>query len=126
MKKRKRMPEESREPEGPPATGGAPFDARFFATVLPGRVRNVCHGKADQLPVVLLHLGGESVLDLCHIEQLAPRWMAASVFRTLPTCAEMDLVFVPYELIFRITVSSRAITERRVGFQPNHEKIPES
>ena len=66
---------------------------------------------------VLLHLADGAILDLCHIEQLFPDWMAGRVYWDPKTCDRMDLVFVPYALITRVTFSLPSIHERRIGFQ---------
>jgi hypothetical protein len=66
---------------------------------------------------VLLHLADGTVLDLCHIEQLYPEWLAGMVYSDPKTCDRMELVFVPYALIMRVTVSLPSAHDRRIGFQ---------
>lgn len=98
-------------------SGMTPFDARFFQTVFPERIRAACLGTTDAVPVVLLQLADGRTLDLCHIETLTPAWMAVQAFRDKGSCEEMDVVFVPYQLITLVTLSPRTPTQRRVGFR---------
>lgn len=93
------------------------FDAAFFSGFLGERVRALCAQQPDRVPVVLLHLADGAVLDLCHIEQLFPDWVGCTVFHDAKTCTRMELVFVPYALITRVTISLPSIHERRIGFQ---------
>lgn len=95
---------------------GPVFGLPFFCTVLRSRLHQHCPGVTPDVPQVLLHLAGGVVLDLCHIVELSPRWIAAAVFRDARSCEEMDLEFVPYELIVRVTLSRRPADERRIGF----------
>jgi hypothetical protein len=99
---------------------GVPFDPNFFCTILPGRVGALCPGVSKHVPVVLVHLVDGSVLDVCHIAQLSPRWVAMAAFRNAPSCEEMDLHFVPYSTILRVTLSARSVSERQIGFQIDH------
>lgn len=109
---------DERAPE-PGEGGGPPFDARFFETVFADRVRSVCAARSGT-PVVFLKLADDTTLDVCHIELLTPRWMLAAVFLDDLTCENMDSVFVPYETILRVTVSTRNVSDRRMGFQLEH------
>ena len=106
--------------EGKPLTipaSRAPFNHLFFQTIFAERLRSVCHGHSEEVPVVLLQLTDDRELDLCHIELVAPQWMAVAVFRDGPTCEAMDTVFVPYEMVTRVTISRRNSRERHLGFQ---------
>jgi hypothetical protein len=102
----------------------APFNHLFFQTIFPERLQAVCQGHSEGVPVVLLQLADDRELDLCHIELLAPQWMAAAVFRNSISCEDMDTVFVPYEMITRVTLSRRNAKERHLGFQCDRP-IPE-
>lgn len=97
--------------------GGPPFDGGFFSTVFKNRIQSLCAKQGAGVPVVLLQLSDGRVMDLCHIQLLTPRWMLAAVYREGTACEKMDVVFVPYAMIIGITVSSREIEERRVGFR---------
>jgi len=99
------------------ASEACPFGASFFCTVLFDRVWALCHGSSPGVPIVQLHLVDGSVLDLCHVTQLAPQWISVAVFREVPSCDDMDLVFVPYAAIHRVTISARPPAERPIGFQ---------
>ncbi len=96
---------------------GACFDALFFSQFLGGRARALCAKQPDKTPVVLLHLADGAVLDLCHIDQLFADWMAVNVYRDPKTCDQMDLAFVPYAWVTRVTLSLPSVHERRIGFQ---------
>lgn len=98
------------------ASGGPPFGPAFFTTVLLDRVRASCDGHPGDVPVVELHLADGLTLDLCHIPGVEAQWLAADVYRDRETCEEMDLVFVPYGLITRITVSMWHPSQRPIGF----------
>jgi len=95
---------------------GPPFDPAFFVSVLGDRVRAACDGHPEAVPVVELHLMDGTTLDLCHIPGIEARWVAAEVYRDRETCDEMDLMFVPYGLITRITVSMWHRNQRPIGF----------
>lgn len=99
---------------------GVPFDPNFFCSVLPGRVGAMCPGASKDVPVVLVHLVDGTTLDVCHIAQLAPLWVAIAAFRNTPSCEQMDIEFVPYATIHRVTVSARSESERAIGFQIDH------
>lgn len=101
-----------------------PFGPQFFKTILPDRVQVLCPGQGDQVPVVFLDLADGRRLDLCHIELLTPSWMAVAAFRDKPACEDMDIVFVPYELIALVTIGKRNPSQRSVGFQ--REAAPRS
>jgi len=111
------MTEERPSPVDPPESDPYPFGPSFFRSVLSERVEAHCRGASTDVAVVLLHLVDGRSLDLCHVAQVAPGWIAVAAFRDVPTCEEMDLVFVPYGAIHRITISARARTERVIGFR---------
>jgi len=92
------------------------FGLPFFGTILSSRFESHCSGTGPEVPQVLLHLVGGAVLDVCHVVEFTPRWIATAVFRDDRSCEQMDLEFVPYELILRVTLSSRPAEERRLGF----------
>lgn len=92
------------------------FDKTFFEEFLGQRVAKACPMQADEIPVVLVHLADGAVLDVCHVEESTEAWIALLHFTQVPECERMDLSFVRYETIVRITVSPRSRTERKVGF----------
>jgi hypothetical protein len=69
------------------------------------------------VPVVTLLLSNGRVLDLCHIVRLDGAWLAVQYFRDTQTCPEMDVAFLPYELVSMVTVSLRHPGNRKIGFQ---------
>lgn len=95
---------------------GPVFGPEFYASVLTDRVVSECHGDLSKVPVVNLHLANGRVLDLCHITYLSDRWIGLQFFRDSGTCADMDLAFLPYELVTMVTVSIHHPQERRLGF----------
>lgn len=108
------------DPERRDAPAGPPFDADFFLTVFPERVREQCAIQPGQVPVVELNLAGGAVLDLCHIAMLTPRWAGVMAYRDTTTCDAMDLHFVPYGLIGRVVVSTHEPHQRPLGFDVEH------
>ena len=115
---------EAKIPEGTglPHSSSCPFDGPFFQTVFPERIQAACPGSSGIIPVVLLQLADGHILDLCHIDLLTPQWMAVEAFRDNASCEEMDVVFVPYEMIALITISRQSPSQRRLGFRL--EKAP--
>ncbi len=95
---------------------GPVFGPEFYASVLRDRVVSECHGEPGKVPVVNLHLANGRVLDLCHITYLSDRWLGLQYFRDSETCGDMDLAFLPYELVTMVTVSIHHPQERRLGF----------
>ncbi len=106
----------------PESGGGAPFDLAFFVTVFPEHVRQVCPNESGRKVAVLLHLTDGTVLDLCHVAVASNRWIAAAVFRN-GGCDSMDMVFVPFETIQRITVSEKEASDRHLGFAADRTPI---
>ena len=96
---------------------GPPFGPAFFATILADRVRAACEGQPEHVPVVELQLADGLTLDLCHVPGIEPQWLAVQAYRDRETCEEMDLVFVPYALITRVTLSMWHPDQRPIGFQ---------
>lgn len=99
------------------------FGADFYLKILPERVMAECHGRPGEVAVVHLHLGAESSLDLCHIVHLADSWLAVQHFQDVETCDDMDLAFLPYELVTMVTVSLHHPTSRRIGFSVGEQKL---
>ncbi len=111
-------PEALLAPAGQPwrQATAAPFDAHFYTSVLPDRVVAQCRGNPGAVPVVNLHLANGRVLDLCHIMHLTERWFAVQYFRDTVTCADMDVAFLPYELVVLVSVALQHPHQRRIGF----------
>src|SRR3989304_7073993 len=92
------------------------FDASFYQNVLPGWVRTQCEARPQQIPVVELRLADATTLDICHIVHLADRWLSVAYFRDSAVCADMDLAFIGYEMVTRVTLSLHDPKARRLGF----------
>ena len=92
------------------------FDAGFYRDVLPDRVTRECQGNPLAVPVVNLYLANGTTLDLCHIVDLSEHWLAVQHFRDTQSCSEMDLAFLPYELVTMVAVSLHHQGTRRLGF----------
>lgn len=107
----------ARDSEEPGLPAGPPFGPEFFATVLAARVHAACDGHPDGVPVVELHLADGMTLDVCHIPAIERQWLAAEVYRDKETCEEMDLMFVPYAFLTRVTVSMWHRNQRPIGFR---------
>jgi hypothetical protein len=65
---------------------------------------------------VNLHLANGRTLDLCHIVHLADRWFAVQYFRDSESCEDMDVAFLPYDLVVLVTLSLHSADQRRIGF----------
>lgn len=105
---------------------GPPFGPAFFATILADRVRAACEGQPEHVPVVELQLADGLTLDLCHVPGIEPQWLAVQAYRDRETCEEMDLVFVPYALITRVTLSMWHPDQRPIGFQLTGPSSPDA
>ena len=92
------------------------FDAAFYTTAFPDLVQQECRRQSGQVPVVEFRLGDGTTLDVCHVMQLADRWMVLAFFRDPKTCEDMDIAFLPYELVVRINISLHNPRSRRIGF----------
>ncbi|HEU0075264.1 MAG TPA: hypothetical protein VFS30_14765 [Dehalococcoidia bacterium] len=92
------------------------FDASFYAETLPNLVQTECRRQPDKTPVVELRLGDGTTLDVCHVTQLAERWLGVTFFRDAEKCDDMDVSLLPYELVTRITVSLHHQQTRKLGF----------
>jgi hypothetical protein len=92
------------------------FDAPFYLAVLPDAVRQQCQVNPEHVPVVELHLGDGTTLDLCHIVPLAPTWLAVAFFRSPGESDEVEQALLPYPLVQWITLSVRPLRVRHIGF----------
>lgn len=114
------LPAETRpspdEQHDTPRPFGPPFGPEFFISVLKDRIREQCDQQPEAVPVVELHLGDGTTLDLCHVPSVGAQWIAAEFYRDRETCTEMDLSFIPFGLITRVTVSMWHRSQRPVGF----------
>jgi hypothetical protein len=102
--------------EGWTGVPGPAFGPHFYLSVLPDRVISQCQGHPDNIPVVNLHLANGRTLDLCHIVHLADRWFAVQYFRDSESCEDMDVAFLPYDLVVLVTLSLHSADQRRIGF----------
>lgn len=81
------------------------FDANFFRTALPERVRAACEADTSFMPIVHLHLMDGAVLDVCNIAYLAEKWFAVAYFRDASADERLDVAFLRYDLVSRVTLS---------------------
>ncbi len=93
-----------------------PFDAVFFRTSFPELVQAECQRRPEQVPVVLLHLADGTALDVCHILSLADQWLALAYFSDSATCEEMEIAFVRYDQVTRVTLALHHPAGRHLGF----------
>ena len=98
------------------------FDANFYQTMLFQRVTTECKERPNQTPVVRLHLADGTTLDICHIVHLNEKWMAVAYFRDTTICQDMDIAFVGYEMVTRVTLSLHHPNDRRIGFNVERSK----
>ncbi len=92
------------------------FDGPFYLSVLPDAVKQQCQMQPGHVPVVELHLGDGTTLDLCHIVTLAPSWFAVAYFRDPAEGEEVDQALLPYQFVQWITLSAHPPHVRRIGF----------
>ncbi|MBI4311016.1 MAG: hypothetical protein HY681_04460 [Chloroflexi bacterium] len=97
------------------------FDARFYHEVLPERLLAECKLRPGDTLVVVLQLADGAALDLCHLVHLGEEWFSVQYFRDAESCDDMDLAFLPYELVKMVTVSLRHPSARRIGFSLKSE-----
>ncbi len=103
-------------PERPaPPPSGAPFDRRFFESVLPGAVRAYCTQVACTIPLVQLFTSDGARHYIRAISAVSDSWVA------LHTQAERNeqpiQVFIPYPAIMRVEIHPDLSPElRRFGF----------
>ena len=96
------------------------FGPTFFLQYLGDLVRDRCPEPHERLPRVGAHLIGGDVLDLCHIQAVAPRWVAL-VARDPKHATTMLTELVPYEAIVRITIGEPSGSGApTIGFDPRH------
>jgi hypothetical protein len=100
------------------------FDRDFFLTVLPEQVRALAASKPGQTPVLHLHVMGGPVYDICHLMALADEWLSAAYFAEPDDCDEVEIAFLPYNQIVRITVSLPEAAERPMGFNAEPQPLP--
>jgi len=93
------------------------FDRQFFGAILPEHVRTTAASHPGKVPVIELHLGDRTVLDLCHIVRLADAWVAVAYFCEDDAHADYDVAFVPYATIGRVTLTMKLGEERQIGFR---------
>jgi hypothetical protein len=88
--------------------------------VLTEHVRSVRYGHSNDVPVVELDLTDGYRPDLCHVSIIEEQWMTAQAYRDKEPCKEMDLMFVPYALVTRVSVSMWHRSQRLTGFVLDH------
>ena len=93
------------------------FEPAFYSGVFPELVKTECRRQAGKVPVVEFKLGDGTKLDVCHLAQLADKWFAVAHFRDIETCDDMDMAFLPYELVVRVDLSFHPPEARRLGFR---------
>lgn len=97
-----------------------PFGPTFFVLHLTRFIREECPRSDERMPEVRIFLSEGSVLQLCHIIGVTPRWVALAVF-SREADGEMSSELVPYELIMRVSVTSAGRSRTRsIGFDAAH------
>lgn len=112
--------EACRAPEGEHTV----FDSEFFQVILPSYVESLATGHRDQVPVLQVHLADGSVLDICRIVGAAAQWVAVAFFREPLSCDEVDIAFLRYNLITRVTVCLPHRSARTIGFNTMPDAAP--
>ncbi len=92
------------------------FDRAFFQAALPAHVAAIRSSHPDQTPVVQIHLADGTVLDVCHIIGLSDGWVGVAYFREPASCDEVDVAFLLYGTISRVTIALPHRSARAIGF----------
>lgn len=88
------------------AERGVSFGPLFFLRHLGGLVRERCPDPSEAAPRVQAALADGTVLDLCHIIGVTPKWIAFAVFDTEHGggSERMRTELVPYAMITRLSI----------------------
>jgi cell wall assembly regulator SMI1 len=97
------------------------FDREFFGAILPEHVRRSLAAHDDKTAIVEVHLGDRTVLDLCHVVRLDDKWVALAHYCRDDPHDDVDIAFVPYATIVRVSLTLRSNAERDMGFQMHSE-----
>ena len=92
------------------------FDRVFFGTILPEHVRAETGANPGKVPIIELYLVSGAVLDLCHVVRLADAWVAVAHFCRDDVDDDVDIAFLPYGTIARVSLTMRDAKEREIGF----------
>lgn len=95
-----------------------PFGPTFFRKQLRAFLRDEAAEPTDVLPVVEIHLGDRHPLDLAHIINVTPEWVAVAVRDTSdgPTSTRLRTEFLPYDAITRVTLLPVRPFASQLGF----------
>jgi hypothetical protein len=99
------------------------FDRQFFEAILPEHVRTTAASHPGKVPVLELHLGDRTVLDLCYIVRLADSWVAVAYFCEDDGYNGYDVTFIPYVTIARVNLTMKPREERKIGFRTDQAPI---
>jgi hypothetical protein len=99
------------------------FDRQFFATILPEHVRTTVAAHPGKVPVIEMHLGDRTVLDLCYIVRLADTWVAVAHYCREDAFDDYDVAFVPYGTIVRVSLTMKHDADRHLGFRTDSRPI---
>jgi hypothetical protein len=120
---RKRRTKRTRRPKLTKALwpSGPPFGRDFFAETLPAMVET-CPCAKGHAPIVHVHLGDGTVLDLSSVVLLAHRYAVVAAFEGKGedgierTADDLGLEAFPYDLVVRATVRGAPARPHRFGF----------
>jgi hypothetical protein len=94
-----------------------PFGPTFFRKQLRAFMRDEAAEPTDVLPVVEIHLVDRSPLDLAHIINVTPEWVALAVAdRGEGSASRLRTEFVPYDAIARVTLLPVRTYASQLGF----------
>ena len=92
------------------------FDQTFFGAILPREAQQFAADHPDTVPVVAVLLNDGTHLDICRVLGFSDQWVAMAPFRQPGACDDVDLVFLPYPAIVRVTIALPHASKRRIGF----------
>ncbi len=92
------------------------FDQTFFGAILPRQAQQFAAEHPATVPVVAVLLNDGTQLDICRVLGFSDQWVALAQFRQPGACDDVDIVFLPYPAIVRVTIALPHVSERRLGF----------
>lgn len=93
------------------------FDQTFFGAILPRQAQQFANEHPETVPVVAVLLNDGTQLDICRVLGFSDQWVALAQFRQPGACDDVDIVFLPYPAIVRVTIALPHVSERRIGFE---------
>ncbi len=104
--------------------GGVPFGRTFFNSSFDPLVHKMGKDSARRL---VLYLSDGTTFEVAHIDELAEHYMVVRGYKGDVETNEQSVSLLPYGLIYRIELGTKAESATRVGFKwvpPGREAAP--